>query len=172
MIRKKAAAVVLVVLLTAGCGYRFAPGGTHIDSALTNVYVDSFPNLTGEAGVDNYVRNAFIDEFRTSDRFSLVYDKNAADLVLSGTIAGVSTAHVSYTKTDVAREDRVIMTLDVEFRDVRGGKVLWEHKSLSEREAYIVHSDPNITGSNRRDALLKLSGDLAEKAYRDIMSGF
>jgi hypothetical protein len=172
MMKKQAVTAVFVVLLAAGCGYHFAPGGTHIDPALTNVYVESFPNLTGEAGVDNYVRNAFIDQFRTSDRFSLVYDKNAADLVLSGTITGVSTAHVSYAKTDVAREDRVIVTLDVEFRDVRGGKVLWEHKSLSEREAYVVQSDPNSTAGNRRDALLKLSGDLAEKAYRDLMSGF
>lgn len=163
--------VLILILLSSGCGYRFAPAGESMDAKIKAVYIDTFRNHTSEAQIENYVRNAFINEFIRGNRFSSAYEKEASDAVLTGKIRGLSTSHVSYERNDTARENTVSLSLDVEFMD-SDGIILWAKKSLSGREAYRIDDNPTITERNRKEALIKLSRDLAEKIYRDIMSGF
>ncbi len=165
-------AMVLPLLLAAGCGYRFAPEGEHIDRRIQKVYVENVANMTGEANLENYLRNAFIDQFRQGSRFTLVYKKEFSDAYLTTRLLRIGTSHVSYKSDDIASENRVTLVIEAVFREQSGGGVIWTQKSLSGREAYRVAHDPNITGNNRKDALKKLCDDLAEKAYRQLMSGF
>ncbi len=162
---------LILILLLSGCGYRFAPAGETMGSEIREVYIDTFTNHTSEAYVENYVRNAFINQFIRGNRFTSAYEKEPSDAVLSGKITGLSSSHVSYEKNDTAREDTVSLSLDVEFKDSEG-TILWAKKSLSGREAYRIDDNPATTERNRKEALIKLSRDMAEKIYRDIMSGF
>jgi outer membrane lipopolysaccharide assembly protein LptE/RlpB len=162
---------LILILPVSGCGYRFAPVGETMDRKIKAVYIDTFRNHTSEAQVENYVRNAFINQFIRGNRFKSAYEKETSDAVLSGKIRGLSTSHVSYERNDTAREDTVVLSFDVEFKDSEG-TILWAKKSLSGREAYRIDDNPAITSKNRKEALRKLSRDMAEKTYRDIMSGF
>ncbi|MEA3471695.1 MAG: LPS assembly lipoprotein LptE [Thermodesulfobacteriota bacterium] len=162
---------LFLILPVFGCGYRFAPAGENMGREIKAVYIDRFINHTSEAHVENYVRNAFINQFIRGNRFKSAYKKETSDAVLSGKITGLSTSHVSYERNDMAREDTVSISLDVEFKDSEGN-ILWAKKSLPGREAYRIDDNPTITSKNRKEALIKLSEDLAEKTYRDIMSGF
>ncbi|MBN2283610.1 MAG: LptE family protein [Deltaproteobacteria bacterium] len=164
--------LLLYLIVCTGCGYHFAPAGEHFDKSIRTVYVDTFSNLTGEANIETYLRNGLISEFRTGERFTLVYDRDAADVVLSGSITGVAVSHLSYAKNDIAKEDRVAMTVSATLAKTGTDEVLWENKSLSGREAYRVATDPAITDRNKKEALKKLCTDLAEWAYRDLMAGF
>jgi len=164
--------MVLSLLLIAGCGYRFAPEGEHIDRRIQKVYVENVGNMTGEANLENYLRNAFIDQFREGSRFTLVYKKELSDAYLTARLLRVGTSHVSYQSDDVASENRVTLVIEAVFKERNGNGIIWTQKSLSGREAYRVDHDPNITANNRKDALKKLCDDLAEKAYRELMSGF
>ncbi len=163
--------VLIVVLPVFGCEYRFAPAGEAMGREITSVYIETFTNHTAEAYVESYVRNAFINQFIRGNRFRSTAEKGRSDAVLSGTITGLSTSHVSYEKNDTAREDTVSLSFDAELKD-GGGTILWAKKSLSGREAYRIDDSPSITAKNRKEALKKLSRDMAEKTYRDIMSGF
>jgi outer membrane lipopolysaccharide assembly protein LptE/RlpB len=162
---------LILILPVSGCGYRFAPAGERMGREIKTVYIDTFRNHTSEALVENYLRNAFINQFIRGNRFTSAYGKETSDAVLSGKIRGLSTSHVSYEQNDTAREDTVSLSFDVEFRDSEG-TILWAKKSLSGREAYRIDDNPIITERNRKEALIKLSRDMAEKTYRDIMSGF
>jgi outer membrane lipopolysaccharide assembly protein LptE/RlpB len=162
---------LILILPVSGCGYRFAPAGERMGREIKTVYIDTFRNHTSEAQVENYLRNAFINQFIRGNRFTSAYGKATSDAVLSGKIRGLSTSHVSYEQNDTAREDTVSLSFDVEFRDSEG-TILWAKKSLSGREAYRIDDNPIITERNRKEALIKLSRDMAEKTYRDIMSGF
>ncbi|MBW2637068.1 MAG: hypothetical protein JRC86_06035 [Deltaproteobacteria bacterium] len=162
---------LIFILPVSGCGYRFAPAGETMDRKINAVYIDTFRNHTSEAQVENYVRNAFINQFIRGNRFKSAYGKETSDAVLSGKIRGLSTSHVSYEQNDTAREDTISLSFDLEFKDSEG-TILWAKKSLSGREAYKIDNNPTITERNRKEALIKLSRDMAEKAYRDIMSGF
>ncbi len=167
----KSILVALCLCVAVSCGYRFAGTGDAIDPSIRTVYVASFINDTSEALVENYVRNAFIDEFRRSGRFSIAGSAEAADARVSGTVLHVRTSRATYTSADSAVEDRVHMRLDVTFEE-RGGDVLWSQRTLEGNEAYRVGDDTSFTERNRSEALRKLASDLAARGFRSMMTGF
>lgn len=159
-------------LLVFGCGYHFSPGGEHIDRAIQDVFVDNFDNFTTEANIENYIRNSFIDQMRRGSRFKVVSSRNLSDAVLTGSVNRIDTSHVSYTSSDVAKEDRVTITMQLNFEEIKTGKVIWASENYTGNDVYAVSSNTTTTDRNRKAAIRNLSDDMAEKAYRSIMSGF
>lgn len=163
--------MILAVLASASCGYRFAGSADAIDPSIRHVYVAPFINATSEALVENYVRNDFIDQFRRGGRFSIAGSAEAGDALVRGTVTDVFTSRATYTAAESAIEDRIHMRLDLIFEE-RDGEILWSQSGFSGTEAYRVSDDPGTTERNRSAALRKLSSDLAERAYRTMLSGF
>ena len=163
---------VVMILACAGCGYHFAPGGEHIDATLQKVFIGAISNSTSEANVENYVRNAFFSRFRRGSRFTPVASVGEADVSLTGRIASITTGHLAYSSADVAKEDRVYMTLELLFKRTDNGEIIWMDSGLTGSQAYTVAASTTTTATNKEDALKKLSIDMADKAYRNMMSGF
>lgn len=164
--------LALATVLPAGCGYRFSPGGESIPSDIHQVYIDNFDNKTTQPYVEIYFRNAFADQFRRVSRFTLAENKGAADASVRGSVNLITMSSLSYTKSDFATEDRVTIVISVLFQD-RNKEIIWRNDSLSGYQDYVI--DPNNTANteaNRRAAIQKLAGDMAERAFRYIMSGF
>ncbi|HNS53947.1 MAG TPA: LPS assembly lipoprotein LptE [Syntrophales bacterium] len=162
-----------ILSMTAGCGYRFSPGGEWLDSGIRTVFVDNIVNSTSEPFVEIYVRGGFEDQFRKSPRFRLAAGREEADAVLRGAIASLSTSYVAYDRYDKASESRAVMVLNLSFEERRTGKKLWSVENFSGSESFrIDQANPNTTSTNKQAALQKLSADMAEKAYRNLMSGF
>ncbi|MBN2568402.1 MAG: hypothetical protein JXB42_03110 [Deltaproteobacteria bacterium] len=164
--------LMIPLLLFIGCGYHFSPGGEHIDRAIRDVFVDNFENSTTEANIENYVRNSFIDQISRGSRFKIAAGKQLCDAVLSGIVTRIYTSHVSYASTDVAKEDRVTMIMKISFEEIKTGNVIWASESFTGQEVYTVSSNTTTTERNKKAAIRKLSDEMAEKAYRSIMSGF
>ena len=163
----------LIAVTIAGCGYRFSPGGEWIDSGIKTIFVDNIGNSSSEAFVEIYVRNGFEDQFRKSPRFRLADSRETADAVLKGTITALSTSYVAYDRFDKATESRAVMVLNLTFEDRKTGKNLWSVANFTGNESYRVdQANPSATSTNKQAALQKLSNDMAEKAYRNLMSGF
>ncbi len=163
---------LLFPVLCFGCGYHFSAGGEHIDQGIQTVFVENFFNRTGEANLENYVRNAFINEFRKGSRFDLANSKETADAFLNGSVNRSTVSHLSYRITDVAKEDRVNVTIEVALKETKNNEIIWINRNFTGEEAFIVDADPSRTETNRKKALRKLAIDMAEKAYRSMMSGF
>lgn len=165
--------LVSLLVITAGCGYRFSPGGEWIDSGIRTIFVDNLVNSTSEPYVGIYLRNGFEDQFRKSPRFRLAASREASDAILKGTISALSTSYVAYDRYDKATESRAVMVLNLTFEERKTGKKLWSVANFTGNESYRVdQANPSSTSTNRQTALQKLSGDMAEKAYRNLMSGF
>ncbi|MBP8695600.1 MAG: hypothetical protein KBH73_03980 [Syntrophobacterales bacterium] len=168
-----ALALLCLSVTVTGCGYRFSPGGEWLDSGIRTVFVDNIVNSTSEPFVEIYVRSGFEDQFRKSPRFRLAAGREEADAVLRGAIASLSTSYVAYDRYDKASESRAVMVLNLSFEERRTGKKLWSVESFSGSESFrIDQANPNTTSTNKQAALQKLSADMAEKAYRNLMSGF
>ncbi len=177
MMRSKAcllfSVLLISVFLVPSCGYRFSPGGEHIDKSIRTVYVETFANKTTEANVENSFRNAFIDQFRKSSRFKIAERLDDADAVVKGSINNISSGHLSYATTDVAKEDRVTAVMDILFEERESRKIIWSNQAFSWYGDYAVSStNPSLTDTNKKNALDKLANDLADRAYRLMMSGF
>ena len=164
---------ILLVFVIANCGYHFSPGGENIDKNIQTVYVNSFSNRTSEANLENTLRSAFVDQFRKSSRFRLADRREDADAVLKGTINSLSVSHLSYSAADVAKEGRATLTMELIFEERNAGKIIWSNAAFSWYGDFSVNqADTLRTDINRKSALDKLAGDLADRAFRLIMSGF
>ncbi|MDI6776212.1 MAG: LptE family protein [Syntrophales bacterium] len=160
-----------LLLLITGCGYHFTPAGEHVGTRIQKVFVDTFSNRSSEAYVENYLRKAFIDEFIEGRRFKLVGRPEMADAVLRGSIKSLTTAHLSYDINNIAVEERVTMTMEIIFEEQGTHEIIWSNKDLLGMEDYQV-TDQLASENSRKNALIKLSNDSAEKVYRLMMSGF
>ena len=167
----KIAAIFLSVFLVAGCGYRFSPGGEYIDKKIRTVFIDNFANKTSEANVENTIRSSFIDQFIIGGRFALVAQREKADAVFKGSVNSIVTSPLSYQKTGLASGERLTVAMELVFEEEDTHKLIWNNNNFTATQDYSF-TDLNTRDTNRRNALIKLSNDSAEKAYRLMMSGF
>jgi hypothetical protein len=166
------AGVILLVLSIASCGYRFAgEEPQRIDPSLRTVFVEAFANRTSEANAANIFRTAFISRFVQEGRFKLAGSRGEADVVCQGTVRGLQASPLSYKATNFSAEDRLSVTLEISLEDRGSGKTLWSDKSLIGTGDYPV-TTVGMTETSRKNALVKLANDTAERAYRLMMSGF
>jgi frataxin-like iron-binding protein CyaY len=165
--------LMLISLVLTNCGYRFSPGGDWIDSRLQTVFVDNIANTTSEPFIEIYLRNAFEDQFRKSSRFRLSGSKETADLILQGTINALTVPPVAFDRYDKAQEGRAVMTVSLLFEEREARKKIWAVSNFSGNETYrIDQANTSATSASKTAALQKLSNDMAEKAFRNLMSGF
>jgi hypothetical protein len=163
--------LLVILLISSGCGYHFSPGGEYIDPDVRKVFIEPFGNRTSQANLEDTVRLAIADWFIRGQRFKIVDTQDQADALFKGAVKSLTTTPLSYRGTNVAAEERMTLTLDLSFEDRRTKKVIWKNGDFSGTQDYTVAS-VNETETARKNALTKLSRDTAERAYRMLMSGF
>ena len=161
----------VLVLLLAGCGYRFAGGGEAIDPAIRTVFVETFANKTSEAHAESIFRAAFIDRFVREGRFKLAGSRGEADALCRGTIRSLQTSPLAYKASDLAAEERITATLEIYFEQRESGRIIWSDGAFTERADYPFAS-VGAREAGRKNALARLAGDAAERAYRLMIAGF
>lgn len=153
------------------CGYRFSPRGEYIEPAIQKIFVDVFPNKTSEAYVDTIFRSAFIEEFISGKRFTVVESRESSDAILRGSIENLTFSPLSPKKTKIAAEERITVTIDLSLEERTSGRTIWMNKSLTCYTDYPIE-DTSTKERSRQLGLTKLARDTAEKAYNALMAGF
>jgi hypothetical protein len=159
-------------LLVVACGYRFIPDGEAIDKSIQKIFVDVFVNKTSEANIENTLRTAFIDQITQGRRFKLAGSPDEADAIFKGSIEVLNAAPLSYQATNLAAEDRITVVLSLTLEAQNPKNVLWANSSFSGTQDYSMGTNLTVAQANKKNALIKLSNDTAERAYRLMMSGF
>jgi hypothetical protein len=167
--------IAIICFLSAflfACGYSFAPRGESIDNRIQKVYVESFDNRTAQAEIENYVRTAFINQFIQNSRFKIAQSAESADAIVRGKINNLHTSPLSHLKSDMAAEERATIIVEVFFEDNANGKVIWSSKNIKDSVDYTLNEDINLLPAARKQALIKLANDMAEKTFNLMMSRF
>jgi hypothetical protein len=165
------AVALLIVLILASCGYRFTGEETRLDPGLKTVFVDIFTNRTGEAYAENIFRAAFINRFVQEGRFTLASGRGEADVILRGSVRSLRASPLAYKAGDLAAENRLAVTLELNLDERLSGRNLWSDTAFTATADYAV-TTVNLAEAGRKNALTKLANDAAERAYRLMMSGF
>lgn len=168
----KAAVLLCCLWMATACGYRIIPDGEAIDKNIQKIFVDVFANKTSEANIENTFRTAFIDQIIQGRRFKLAGSPGEADALLQGSIESLTAASLSYQATNLAAEDRISVVLSLTLEAQNPKKVLWANSSFSSFQDYAMGNNLSVAQANKKNALIKLSNDTAERAYRLMMSGF
>ncbi len=164
--------ICLFIFSLLNCGYSFAPHGEYINKRIQKVYVESFGNKTAQAEIENYVRTAFINQFIQFSRLKVVESAESADAIIKGTILNLNTTPLSYRANTLVAEERATMTLELTFQEKESGKTIWNSKSISQTVDYTLEDNINLLPADRKNAFIKLSNDLAERAFNLMMAGF
>lgn len=128
------AAAALLAPLVAGCGYSLRG---NLPSHLRTVAVPVFANRTHEPAVENILTRAVIEAFSTNGRLSVVRPEEA-DAVLEGEIIGYDLESVAFDANANVRQFRLIVTMNLRFRDLRENKVIYDRASVQERTDFRV----------------------------------
>jgi outer membrane lipopolysaccharide assembly protein LptE/RlpB len=161
---------VIVILILAGCGYRF-PGSGEFPEGVNQIFVEVLENKTSETGVENIVTSILIDEFILREKNSIAGNINDADSILSGAVVKITIHTISAKGRDSASERRVTVSVNLKLSDT-DDKVIWAAKGLSDDQAYSVTDDKNLTERNKRVAIGLASRRIAERALNRLTDDF
>lgn len=132
--RMPAALVVAALLVLGGCGYSLR--GT-LPGHLQTVAVPVFTNRTAEPGVENVLTQAVVEAFATNGRLRVVRP-DVADSILEGEVTGFEVQSIAFDPGANVRQFRVVVRMDLRFRDLKQGTVLFEQKGFQERADFRV----------------------------------
>ncbi len=153
---------LLLPLLIAGCGYTT---GTLLPTHIKTVAVPTFANLTYRPGVEVDLCKRIIDRF-TFDGNLRIAPSERADSLLQGEVAGYQKQALRYRDNEKIEEYRLILSVNVSFKDLRKDKVIWEAKGFSGKTEYFPAE------KSEEDALTEAIDDLAKKIVDKTIEGW
>ncbi len=171
MTRRRALATLALSPLAAGCGYSWR--GT-LPPHIRTVAVPVFVNRTQWPNIESALTAAVANAFATDGRLRVVAPEHA-DAILEGEIVNYQVTVIAFDSNANPQQYRLFVTVDVRFRDVRRGVMLFEQRGLQERVDYLAApsslSAPPLTGvagtiARQDAAIVPVAGILA----RDIVA--
>lgn len=155
------AALVLISILPAGCGYRLRSAVSPLPEGLQSLAIPTFANETQVYKLEQRLTRAVVSEFMSRTRARITAAPEDADAVLYGEIRTLSSNPVTFGQDTFG--SAFLVTVQTSVRLVRrsDGKVLWENADLVFRERYVLN--PRVTEffSEQNPALERLARDLA-----------
>lgn len=167
------ALILSVILMLCGCGYQLGPGAETIDKSIRTVFIDHFQNNTSEPHLETYFRRAFSDRLIRTSAFKLAQRRDTADAVIKGKIKTFAVSPIAYQSNNLAAIERIVITMEIVFEDQKTQKIIWQNLGFAGSADYAL-SAANLmfTENARKNALVKLADDTAERAFVMIFSGF
>jgi hypothetical protein len=170
MIRRAARAgcVALLLLALGGCGYSLRG---NLPAHLATVGVPVFLNRTGEPGVESVVTSAMVEAFATNGRLRVVRPEDA-DALLEGTIIGYELQSLAFDPQANVRQYRLVLTLDVLFRDMHRHEIIFAQRNLQERADFNVSGDVSETIAREETSVRRAALDIARTVVSRAVERF
>ncbi len=161
--------LVLAIVATIGCGYKFAGQGS-LPMNIMSISVDILVNKTAETGVENGLTNDITYEITRNGKATLK-DRADAEANLTGVITNAIVDTISRTDVTSSSERRIRFIVDMTLTN-KDGVVIWSKKGITHSEEYVVAGDKNTTEANKAVAITVLSQRLGEKVYNALVENF
>jgi hypothetical protein len=165
----------LLLLFIAGCGY-YNPYVADSDSRPITLSRPLWINNTGEIGLENTMDQSPSDWLRKSKLIHLVDNPAQAQYELTGALLDINYPEISYGSHLLANELRA--NLRVRFsiiersnkKDKKDKKAVWTQKNRTFTETLSMSANPITLQANKKEALAKITNDIAEAIYLHIIN--
>ena len=154
---RRGAALALVLATLGGCGYSLR--GT-LPEHVKTVAVPVFANKTSEPAVENFLTQAVVQAFSTNGRLRVVKPEEA-DAILEGEVVGYEIQALAFDPRASIRQYRLVVTMNLRFRDVRRKTLLFEQARFQEKADFRVIGVVSQTISREESALQAAAVDIA-----------
>lgn len=170
-------ALVLIVAVTAACGYALAGRGNTLPQHIRRIGVPLLENRSTVGELDRVVTEAIRQELQTRGRFVIVDASTGVDAVLTGRLEPVGWTVSAFTDTRQASRYLVTIQASVEFKDLRDNKVLWNNAAMRASEEYAAEgsqavNDPSALFSQDQNALMRLARTFAQRLVAAMLENF
>ncbi len=170
---------LLSFCLVAGCGgpneYYSGPSASLLPTHVRKIAIRPIVRSVEAPGHDvvgweDKLRLGIQNELILDGRFTCVNDEKDADGVLYGEIGRILFEPLSYDASNVVKEVRLMVVMNIGFLDRVQNKVLWEEKNLDQEFQYFVSTQPGgMTDDEARDQLWER---FAHDVVTRIVEGF
>lgn len=155
--RARVGAALALALALGGCGYSLRG---NLPEDIKTVAVPVFRNRTGEPAVENLLTRAVIEAFSTNGRLRVVAAA-AADSILEADVVGYQLESIAFDPRANIRQYRLLVTLNVRFRDVRRNTILFQRDGFQEKADFRVLGAVSENISREESALRAAAVDIA-----------
>jgi hypothetical protein len=166
---------MLLLLAPAGCGYSLAGRGSFLPPHIQTIAVPLFKNTTSVYDVERRITERVVSELIGRGKYKVVTGNEPRDAVLEGTIASITIAPAATNNQRLATRYALVMTANVEFRDLKENKVLWSNPAMQFREEYDISgtvTDPNAFFGQDVNALERMASEFARTLVSAILEAF
>lgn len=169
--------VSLVALTAAGCGYSLAGRGTFLPANIHTIGVPTFTNHTTVFNLETLLTQKVRGELIGRGKYQILPQDTGVDAVLVGDVATVLITPASFNAQQLASRYTIMIVANIQLRDVRENKVLWENPSMVFRQDYDNTSgqnalDPAAFFGQEVNALDRVSSDFARTIVSAILEAF
>jgi outer membrane lipopolysaccharide assembly protein LptE/RlpB len=165
------AALAIVILAAAGCGYHLRGTGSSLPPDIRSMSIPVFRNLTTRYELDLKLTRAVINEMVARGKVAVAADAERADAVLEGEVVSFSATPVAFTGQ--ARADRytITVTAKIVLRDRANQKTLFSNPAFVYVEEYEVPPGRDFE-SMQTEAIDKIAEKFARSLVVAILEGF
>lgn len=154
--------ILLTLIYTSGCGYRFA--GSAPDRLISgqSLWVSFIGIEIDSPSAQTVIRRALLEECHALRGLYPAGTSAAADLRVSGNLRSYATRAVSYTSLDQVKEYRLTLEVDLELSRKGQAAPFWKG-TLQGHQDYPANTDLAVQRSAEEAALASASHNLARK---------
>ena len=121
--------------------------------------------------MENTITAAVVNAFVSSGKLKVV-PPDEADSILEGEIVGYQIQSLAVDRTINVREYRLLVTMNIQFRDVRRGGTLWRQEGLQEQADFRVPGQVSGTISREEGAVREAAVDIGRKIVNLVVDRF
>jgi hypothetical protein len=165
-------ACLLLLAVSASCGYRVASNNQVVPRNIQTVYVDALENQTNAFRVEQLLRRSLVRTFVERSGLRVVDQAARADAVLEGVVTGLLATPVTFGLDTFGSTFLVTVNLRVELRERASGTVLFKNDHYVFREQYVLNVDPEHFFTELNPALERIAADFALSVVTTIVEGF
>jgi hypothetical protein len=175
----KLAIIVMLALVTPGCGYALAGRGSFLPDYIRTIGIPPIENATSTLRVEQVLTEKVRTEFiNRGSKYKIVPTPSEAQAVLRGAITAFSVQPVGITQQQLASRYLVTLTMRVEFTDLTTNMVLWSTGALTFRDEYdlATRGTTALEGATFLDqestAFDRIASDVARTVVTAILEAF
>lgn len=174
---KKLLALLLLAVMTSGCGYALAGRGSFLPDYIRTIGIPPLENRTTFLQVEQVLTEKIRTEFIGRGNYTVVPTPTGAQAVLSGAITGITLQPVGFTEQQLASRHLFTLTMRVQFADATTNEILWSNESLTFREEYDLSTRGGVIEGagfleQERTTFDRISDDVARTVVSAILEAF
>ena len=170
-LRQGVAVWLLSSLLAAGCGYRLAGKATAIPESVDSIAVPIFTNRTTKYRLEQRLTSAVVDELTSRTRYRISSNPDSAAAVLTGVVTGFTSTPVIFSGR-AGSTFLVTVRLQVELKDSRSKKLLFENRNYFFREEFEISRASRDFFPEEGPALDRLATAFSRDLVSTILESF